>query len=30
MTGQWGPAYSTGSSTQCPMIVYKGKESEKE
>lgn len=30
MTGHWGLAvYSTGNSTQCSMIVYVGKESEK-
>ena len=29
-SGQWGPAYSTGHSTQYSVIAYMGKESEKE
>ena len=30
MTGQWGPAYSTENSTHYSVIIYVGKESERE
>ena len=30
MIGQWGPAYDTGMSTQEFVIIYVGKESERE
>ena len=30
MDSQWGPPYSTGNSTQYSVIIYMGKESEKE